>query len=565
MSAPSLASILRNPIASRSPRFGLLTTLSALAVFPAVLGCSSPALEEELPDEPNEEEPAPRLLLTLSTERLPVLQGTEVTLTAHVERKNGFSGEVQLSAQGLPPGATLEAVTLLDDEDEAELTLSAPSNAPHSLPTEVTIVAEAGNLRASESLTVTVYGPPGSLDTSFLGGKVTTQVGPSDAYANAMTSQKDGKLIVVGNSYDNRGDFALVRFEQDGQIDEAFGDHGQVLTQVGEGSDVARAVAIDAEGRILVAGSSDSGATGLDFALVRYLEDGSLDTNFGEGGKVTTALSSDADTPYALVIQNDGKIVVAGDASLGSSSTGQDFALVRYLEDGSLDESFGEGGKVLTALSAFSGRDTVYALTLQDIDGEQHIVAAGGEGDFSCARYRKDGRLDTTFGDGGKVTGLFGSTIGAARGVRVLGDDSLVLAGHSGHDVALAKLTEHGDLSESFGNLGLLVTPVSDTNWDEAVALEIEAEGNIVVAGWVYEGNSSSGNTLLLRYDAKGELDAGFGQGGIVETQVAASGKSDLATALLLQNDPRVPAVRVLVAGNAADSFYQFALSRFWR
>lgn len=547
--------------------------LSLLAFLEAAPGCSSPTIEEpvpvepadETPEEPVDEQPAPRILLTLSTDRLPVLQGTEVTFTAQVERRNGFRGEVQLRAVGLPAGAAMEEVTIPSDQDEVTLTLSAPGEAPHSLPTEVTIAAEAGKLSAHEALTVTVYGPPGALDTSFRGGSVKTQMGPSDAYANALATQDDGKLIVVGNSYDNRGDFALVRFEQDGKIDASFGEAGKVITDLGAGSDIARAIAVDSEGRTLVAGSSDQGETGLDFALVRYREDGSLDPSFGDGGKVTIALSDDSDTAYALLLQSDGKIVVAGEASMGSSSTGQDFALVRFKDDGSLDRSFGDEGKVLTPLAAFSGRDTVYSLALQDIDGEEHIVAAGGEGDFSCARYRSDGSLDPNFGDGGKVLGLFGSVIGAARGVRVLEDGSLILAGHTAHDIALAKLTSDGVPDESFGDSGLVITKVSETNWDEAVALEIESEGNIVVAGWVYEGNSSSANTVLLRYDANGSLDEGFGKNGIVETAVSAPGKADLATALLLQSDPRVPAVRVLVAGNAVDSFYQFALSRFWR
>jgi uncharacterized delta-60 repeat protein len=187
----------------------------------------------------------------------------------------------------------------------------------------------------------------------------------------------------------------------------------------------------------------------LDFAIARYNTDGSLDTSFGTGGKVTTMFSADSDTASALLLQADGKIVVGGDSYQGASGTGVDFALARYNSDGSLDTTFGQSstpGKLTTALAQFSGRDSIYALTLQTVAGEARIVAAGGEGDFSVARYLPDGTLDVTFGaaGNGKVTALMGSSIGAARAVRVDADNRIVLAGHVSHDFALVRLDAGG-------------------------------------------------------------------------------------------------------------------------
>ena len=117
-----------------------------------------------------EPEPDPAFELSLATDKLPVLQGTSASLEITVTRRNGFADAIEISAADLPGGVSVEALTIAAGEDGATLELSATAAAPHSLPTNVTIRGEAGELEAEEPLTVTVYGPPGSLDTSFAGG-----------------------------------------------------------------------------------------------------------------------------------------------------------------------------------------------------------------------------------------------------------------------------------------------------------------------------------------------------------------------------------------------------------
>jgi uncharacterized delta-60 repeat protein len=514
-------------------------------------------------DEPPVDEPS--FELSLSVDKLPVLQGTSESLEVTVTRKNGFTGAITLAEAGLPEGAGLEPVTIEEGEDKVTIEVSADDSAPHSLPTSVEIIGTAGELSAKKKLTVTVYGPPGSLDTSFSGGIVTVPMSGSDDYGYAMAVQDDGKIIVAGRNYDNLGDFAVLRLERDGKLDTTFGDGGKVSVEIGEGADVGRAVAVQKDGKIVVAGSTDGGTTGIDFGLVRLLPDGSLDEDFGEGGKVSTSFSEDADTAYAMLIQEDGKIIVAGDAQGGTSETGLDFALARYNEDGSLDDDFGEGGKVMTAISESSSRDSVYALAFQQVDGKQRIVAVGGEGDFSVARYDEDGALDVNFGDGGKVSAINGSTIGAAQAVAIDGENRVVVAGHDMNDFALVRLTTDGEPDASFGDEGRVLTRLSEDNWDRAQGLAIEADGKLVAGGWVYEGASSAGNFALVRYDADGELDPVFGDEGVVITEVVGPMKRDEASAVLLQSDERVPTVRVLLAGWANVSDSDFAVTRFWR
>src|SRR6478609_9033293 len=545
-----------------------LASLVLVSLFPQ-LACSGSGSETTASPDPKPGEMTPpgegRFLLTLEASKLPVLQGDSATVKVSVERKDGFEGPVEVSAEGLPRGVVAAPLTISADETSAELELSATDSAPHSLPTQVEIHGKSEDLSDSRELSVTVYGPPGSVDTSFQGGKVLVPVGGTDAYAYAMAAQPDGKILVAGTSHDHAGDFTVLRFTRDGELDASFGSAGVVTTEVGPSADVARAIAVDDQGRIVVAGSANGTASGLDFAVVRYLADGKLDEGFGSKGKTIVSFGDDADTAYSLLLQSDGKIVIGGDSSRGSSQTGLDFALLRLDTDGKPDSSFGEAGLVTSSIAKLSARDSIYALALQTIDGEERIVAAGGEGDFMLARFRSDGALDETFGEQGKVAGLFGSTIGAARALSITPEGEIVVAGHAQHDFALAKLRKSGSLDPAFGVDGKVLTAVSKDNWDEAQGLAREADGKLLVAGWTYEGNSSSGNTALLRYDADGALDPSFGQAGIVITEVAAPTKADQGSALLISPDERVPSERILVAGFASVSFSQFALTRFWR
>src|SRR6188768_523768 len=399
-----------------------LASLCLISLFPE-LACSGSDPKTGAPADPGPGEitnpPGEgRFLLSLESSKLPVLQGDSARVRVTVEREDGFKGAVEVSAEGLPEGVTARALTIAAGETSAELELSALASAPHSLPISVEIRGKAEKLEDSRELTVTVYGPPGSVDTSFQGGKVMVPVGGTDAYAYAMAAQSDGKVLVAGTSHDHRGDFTVLRLTRDGALDTSFGSGGVVTTEVGEDSDIARAIAVDDTGRIVVAGTA-SGATGLDFAVVRYLPDGKLDPSFGSKGKTIVSFGDDADTAYAVALQSDGKIVVGGDSSRGSSQSGLDFALLRLDADGQPDAGFGDAGLVTSSIAKLSARDSIYALALQDVGGEERIVAAGGEGDFMIARFGSDGTLDGSFGEGGKVTGLFGSTIGAARALAI--------------------------------------------------------------------------------------------------------------------------------------------------
>lgn len=499
--------------------------------------------------------------LTLSGDRLPVITGTSGSVTVTVTRRNGFTGAVTLNPSGLPTGASAPAVTIPEGQTTATLTVSAAASAPHSFPTTVTLTGKgAGVSDVTKTVTVTVRGPAGSLDTTFgTGGLAVNAIGAGEDYGYALAVQGDGKVLMAGTASGSSDDFAVVRYTRDGALDTTFGSGGKVLIDFAGKSDIARALAVQPDGKIVVAGGATNSADEERFGVARLNANGSLDAGFGTGGKVTTTIGgSSADRAQALLIQADGKIVAGGFASFGSSSTGQDFALARYTAAGALDAGFGTGGVVTTALGSNGAKDIVRALAAQ---GDK-IVAVGGDGDFRAARYTASGTLDSSFGTGGKVSAVFSGSIGIANAVAVDGQNRLVLAGTSENDTAVVRLGANGALDTTFGAGGRQIVKLSD-NWDSATGVAVQSDGKLVLGGWVYEGSSSAGNFAVTRLNASGTRDTGFGQNGTTLTPVAPGSKADEAQAAALQPDDRIPATRIVLGGYRNDSNNDFALSRY--
>src|SRR3989344_2911562 len=276
-----------------------------------------------------------------------------------------------------------------------------------------------------------------ALDETFGdGGKVLTDFNGGEDYATVVIRQEDGKIIVAGQS-DN--DFALVRYLPDGGPDESFGKGGKVAADLG-GGDIIEAISIGPDGKIVVAGGSSEGNES-SFALVRFLADGSPDTGFGKDGKVTTDFGGGNSAAAALAIDEDGKIVVAGGAFDKKSYS---FATARYLSDGTLDKSFGNGGQVVTDFG--KSDDTVNRIL---IAGGKIMAAGGSQTNFALARYNADGTLDKSFGNEGKVTLDSGSVDDSVFALKEAGDKVIAL-GYSrdkgGNKLVLSVFTNDGVL-----------------------------------------------------------------------------------------------------------------------
>ena len=409
----------------------------------------------------------------------------------------------------------------------------------------------------------------GALDSTFgNGGKVATDFFGGDDGAVAIAIQPDAKLVAVGSAINVRVFCALARYNIDGTLDLTFGSGGKVTTDFSSEVSQARAVAIQEDSKIVVAGRNrlTSLASDDDFALARYNTDGTLDSTFGLAGKVTTDFANAADVANGIAIQADGKIIAAG-GSLDTQSNAH-FALARYNTDGTLDRHFGSGGKVTTD---FSGNfDVANAIAIQP-DGK--IVAAGvstpsssNNSDFALSRYNENGTLDTSFGSGGKVTTDFVGLSDQAKAIAIESDGKIVLGGKSrssnafdDEHFALTRYNPDGSIDTSFGTNGKRTTHFGTASARSSVAnaIAIQTDGKLVAAGQT-TFFADDGDFALARYNSDGSLDVSFGSGGILTTDFF--GKVDSALAIAIQADNKIVA-----AGAATDpaTTLDFALARY--
>ncbi|WP_405979402.1 calcium-binding protein [Streptomyces sp. NBC_00158] len=429
-----------------------------------------------------------------------------------------------------------------------------PASAPgrRRAPRRNAAAAVAAGLALVLALPATALGAPGDLDPAFDGdGRVATDFG-GGGYdeSRGMVIQADGRIVTVGLTVPAAGgysDFALARYNTDGSLDPTFngdGDNdGRITTDLRGGDDVADAVAVQPDGKLVVAGYSADPDGGGAFTVARFNTNGSPDTTFGDGGSGFTTTDFGTGTgpheAFGLVIQPGGAIVAAGESGTG-------FAVARYnAADGSPDTTFGDGGKVTTDFAG--GSASGYDVALQPSDNK--IVVAGrsgynypsNESDFALARYNADGSLDTTFDGDGRVTTPFAGA-DRANGVRIQPDGKIVTAGNSGFDFALARYNPaDGSLDGSFDGDGKVTTDFGTNTLDGAADLALQPDGKIVAAG------ISLADFGVARYNANGSLDSGFATGGKVRTDVS-FGYFDTANAVALQSDGKI-----VVSGNTGD------------
>jgi uncharacterized delta-60 repeat protein len=411
---------------------------------------------------------------------------------------------------------------------------------------------------------------PGDLDPTFGdGGLVTTNPSPGTrgGGAAAVAVLSDGRLVVAGSADmgSSTGSFAVARYNSDGTLDPSFGSGGLVTTPFpGYPFAGASRVVVQPDGRIVAAGDveSSSGKTiSQGYALARYNSDGSLDTSFGIGGRITISphLSRGGAGASGLAVQPDGRILVAGSTTPGYAS---EVALVRLEPDGSLDSSFGSNGIVTTSFPGYQAM-RANGVTLQ-FDGRivvTGLVAPPGSARFAVVRYNSDGSLDTSFGTGGLATASFGGSNEAGREVAVLPDGHIVTVGYTFNTIsqfALARFGSDGRLDGSFGTGGQVTTSFPGYQYAEGYALAVQPNGRILVTGVAF----SLGGAYrfgLARYNSDGTLDSSFGTAGLVTTDFGGSyaeGRS-----VVLQSDGRL-----VVAGTSSDSsglISSFSLARY--
>jgi uncharacterized delta-60 repeat protein len=353
-----------------------------------------------------------------------------------------------------------------------------------------------------------------------------------------------------------------------GELDRSFGGDGTVVTDVLHGAfDSAYGVAQQSNGKIVVAGFAET-QSGERFLVLRYRSDGKLDKAFGTGGRVLTSFGGSFQQARDVVVTDAG-IVVAGTANVNGRTA---FALARYLPDGSLDPSFGNGGRVLAHVTSESMDTASAVLALPDGD----LLVAGSTlsptstpSDFAVARFDGSGTLEPGFGSGGFATVDFsGRSDRAAALTRTPGGD-FVLAGASevdrDSDFALAELDGSGVPVPGFGAGGLVRTGFGGSTPMAAEALDVVAlpNGKIVACGSAFQGPMiREHDAALVRYLPDGTPDASFGAGGRRTTDVGLPGGDDIATSLAVQ-----PNGKIVTAGTTSIKVWmndhRFAVTRY--
>lgn len=406
------------------------------------------------------------------------------------------------------------------------------------------VLALAAALATALALAAPGRAAPGAIDRSFAGGHVATDLGHGDDLALAVAVGDDGRIVAAGRAQGPRDrDVVLLRLSPDGAPDPSFAARGVALLDLG-GDDVARALVLAEDGSLLVAGSSGAPS---DFVVLRRRADGSADQSFGADGAVRTSFGGD-DHATALALEVSGRLIIAG----FTRAERERIALARYLPEGRLDRTFGEGGTATTALGA---RARAHAVALQR-DGK--IVVAGvADGAAVVLRYLPSGALDPTFGTGGSVRLALHGPVDGAAALHVAADGRILLAAsqaRGGRRIALARLDTRGAPDARFGSDGLVLAGL-EGHAVLARALAVDRAGRAVVAGSV--AGEDGDDLLLARFRPDGRLDDAFGRVGFVRTDLA--GSADGAHALALQPDGRI----VVAGGTGGVSNVDLLVARY--
>jgi uncharacterized delta-60 repeat protein len=418
------------------------------------------------------------------------------------------------------------------------------------------------SLLVSLAMATPSWAAAGDLDPSWGGdGTVISLFGATGGWLNQLAFQSSGKMIAAG--FDGAGvvtDFAVARYNDDGTLDTTFGAGAGYVTTDFDGTDFdfARGVAVTGGDKIILGGSANG-----DLALVRYQPSGSLDLGFGTGGKVTLDIQGAMDSIRSVLVRpSDSKITVAGYATM--SDNGTNFVVARFRSNGVLDTTFGVNGLGYNVTNVGGGDQARGAV----FGPNGTILVAGytkfgtGVQDFAVVRYRPNGTLDPTFGTGGmKIIDLGAGDV--ARDIKVQADNKIVVCGYTGAgggrpagpekgpgDFAVVRLLTNGTLDTSFGG-GDGIATFDPGGSDHARACAIQPDGKIILSGdtWV----SPNDKFATVRFNSDGTVDGTFGTGGMVVTDFGPGGGDEHACDVKVLPDGRIIAVGPYTTAGAPD------------
>lgn len=381
----------------------------------------------------------------------------------------------------------------------------------------------------------------GTLDATFGTSGVVKTEDNRDIYA--MDFQTDGKIVLAGSRYDANGtDVGVFRHNSDGSLDNSFGTNGAAIIDFFGKQDIAKGIKVLADGKMIVGAIVTEGTT-KKYALVKLNADGSIDNTFGTAGKVVTNIpNATALFLSTMTVSSDGKIILGGSADGFSKA-----ALAVYTSAGDLDVTFDADGIIQP-----SSMTEIQSIKVQT-DGK--ILLSGNGSNFATlVRMNTNGSLDNTFGTGGKFTNNT-MTIGGANTYIDLTPDGKIIGifgSFATAEINMIKLTVAGTLDNDFGTGGKTAFNAITGN-EYPTAIKLQANGKLLVTG----SDGGSANIFLTRVNADGTLDNTFGTNGTTVTSVREGGE-DNAKALAVQPDGKI-----VIAGNQCGGMCTYILLRY--
>ena len=368
-------------------------------------------------------------------------------------------------------------------------------------------------------LTVLNIGVNVQINRRLADGTIDSTYGKNGFSANveminpAAALQSDGKIVVVGATTSGNSDFIAARFDTSGKFDLSFGDKGVRVTDAGSETDVLSSVAIQTNGKIVAGGQTSRGGIN-QFAMIRYDKDGTIDSSYGSQGLVITNFGG-ACNINSIALQTDNKVVAAGTFNNGSTT---DFAIARYLKNGALDTTFNENGEVT---SNFGNSDNAISVA---IDTTGKIIVGGYYTDpsdnshFEIARYTANGSLDPSFNGSGVTGTTFGSNREYLSAIALQSNGEIIAGGNvfgaqsSYSELAFARFNVDGSIDNSFGTSGQTLDPMGSNDYDYLYFLTIAPNGQIFSGGYTLSNNLGSFSLVIL--NPSGSLDSSFAADG---------------------------------------------------
>lgn len=378
------------------------------------------------------------------------------------------------------------------------------------------------------------YEPDGSLDNSFSGdGRQVSDLTQTYNVAFALAIQPNGRILTAGVSGDH---YAVARYKQDGSADSSFNGNGERVIPIGDVSQ-ARTLVVQPDGKLIVAGVSKTTLRQDDLTTLRLHPDGSTDSSFSDDGIQTTDFGNTVDLLQSVALQPDGKIVVAGTTSVHDYGDVIDIVVVRYNADGSFDHSFSEDGYLIRSIDEFS--DHANSVIIQT---DSKILIAGNtnlRGSYLVIRYQSDGTPDNSFGLDGLMTSFWPVSWAYFNAIAVQKDGKITAGGNKfavtadgvGAQPFIARYKSNGELDSSFGSMGTreLAFPAG---YEKMV---IQSDGKYLIGG----SYSALPARLfaLARYNPDGSIDSSFSDDGLILDSI---GTSNYLSSLAVQPDGKI-------------------------